>query len=129
MFYLAYRQANGLIGSVIGLLGPRLRVPDHTTLSRRAATLEVPRPGDTGAGAGGEPMHLGVDSTGLKLCGKGEWLLEEHGTATRRAWRMLHRPAWRMLDLVVDAGTGRIVAATLTSKDVDDASQARPLLD
>jgi len=42
---------------------------------------------------------------------------------------MLHRPAWRMLDLVVDAGTGRIVAATLTSKDVDDASQARPLLD
>jgi len=29
----------------------------------------------------------------------------------------------------VDAGTGRIVAATLTSKDVDDASQAGPLLD
>jgi len=29
----------------------------------------------------------------------------------------------------VDAGTGRIVAATLTAKDVDDASQAGPLLD
>ena len=52
-------------------------MPDHTALSRRAATLEVPRPGNAGAGAGGEPMHLLVDSTGLKLCGKGEWLLEK----------------------------------------------------
>jgi len=53
--------------------------------------------------------------------GKGEWLLEKHKTATRRSWRALH--------LCVDAGTGRIVASTLTSKDVDDASQAGPLLD
>ncbi len=116
VFRLAYRQAEGLIGSIVGLLGLSLRVPGHTTLSRRAATLEVPRPGNAGAGAGSEPMHLLVDSTGLKLCGKGEWLLEKHGTATRRSWRMLH--------LGVDAGTGRIVAATLTSKDMDDASQA-----
>ncbi len=29
----------------------------------------------------------------------------------------------------MDAGTGRIVASTLTRKDVDDASQAGPLLD
>jgi len=121
VFHLPYRQAEGLLGSIIGLLGLGLRVPDHTTLSRRAATLDVPRPGNAGAGAGSEPMHLLVDSTGLKLCGKGEWLLEKHGTATRRSWRALH--------LGVDAGTGRIVAATLTAKDVDDASQAGPLLD
>ena len=72
VFCLAYRQAEGLLGSIVGLLGLSLRVPDHTTLSRRAATLEVPRPGNTGAGSDGEPMHLLVDSTGLKLCGKGE---------------------------------------------------------
>ena len=121
VFRLAYRQAEGLIGSIVGLLGLSLHVPDHTTLSRRAATLDVPRSGNAGAGAGSEPLHLLVDSTGLKLCGKGEWLLEKHGTATRRSWRMLH--------LGVDANTGRIVAATLTSKDMDDASQAGPLLD
>ncbi len=72
VFRLAYRQAEGLLGSIVGLLGLSLRVPDHTTLSRRAAALEVPRPGNAGAGAGGEPLHLLVDSTGLKLCGKGE---------------------------------------------------------
>ena len=44
VFRLGLRQAEGLIGSVLGLLGLALRVPDHTTLSRRAATLEVPRP-------------------------------------------------------------------------------------
>jgi Transposase DDE domain len=44
VFRLALRQTEGLIGSVIGLLGLTLRVPDHSTLSRRAASLEVPRP-------------------------------------------------------------------------------------
>ena len=34
-----------------------------------------------------------------------------------------------MLHLGVDAGTGQIVASTLTTKEVDDASQAGPLLD
>jgi len=37
VFRLAFRQTEGLIGSIIGLLGLTLRVPDHTTLSRRAA--------------------------------------------------------------------------------------------
>jgi hypothetical protein len=40
---LALRQAEGLIGSVICLLGLDLPVPDHTTLSRRADGLDVPR--------------------------------------------------------------------------------------
>src|SRR3978361_1004681 len=44
VFRLAYRQAEGLIGSIVGLLGLTLRVPDHTTLSRRSATLAVPWP-------------------------------------------------------------------------------------
>jgi len=123
VFRLAYRQAEGLIGSMISLLGLTLRVPDHTTLSRRCATLIVPRPqaNTIGAGDDAQPLHLLVDSTGLKLCGAGEWLVEKHGTRTRRSWRKLH--------LGVDANTGQIVAATLTSKDVDDAVQVGPLLD
>jgi hypothetical protein len=123
VFRLAYRQTEGLIGSIIGLLGLTLRVPDHATLSRRAATLDVPQPRRPSTEAGGEaePVHLLVDSTGLKLCGPGEWLLEKHGTRTRRSWRKLH-PG-------VDADTGQIVASTLTTHDGDDGSQAGPLLD
>jgi hypothetical protein len=83
VFRLALRQTEGLIGSIIGLLGLELRVPDHSTLSRRAKTLEVPRPQPR---RNGEPLHLLVDSTGLRLCGAGEWLQEKHGTKTRRSW-------------------------------------------
>src|SRR4051794_15300906 len=118
VFRLALRQTEGLIGSIIGLLCLDLSVPDHTTLSRRAEGLEVPRPrSDSNV----EPVHLLVDSTGLKLCGPGEWLIEKHGTRVRRSWRKLH--------IGVDADTGRIVASELTTNEVDDGSQVGPLLD
>ena len=60
VFRLAPRQTEELIGSIIALLGLDLSAPDHTTLSRRAATLEVPR---LRARRSAEPMHLLVDST------------------------------------------------------------------
>ena len=122
VFRLAYRQAEGLTGSIINLLGLTLLVPDHATLTRRSATLVVPRRQPNSAGADGDArsVHLLVDSTGLKLCGPGEWLVEKLGTKTRRSWRKLH--------LGVDADTGQIVASALTSKDVDDAVQVGPLL-
>ena len=118
VFRLALRQTKGLIGSIIGLLGLFLAVPDHSTLSRRAKTLEVPRPQPRRDGA---PLHLLVDSTGLRLCGAGEWLGEKHGTKTRRSWRKLH--------IGLDAGSGQIVAASLTAKEADDGAEVGPLLD
>jgi Transposase DDE domain len=120
VFRLALRQTEGLIGSIIRLLGLTLAVPDHSTLSRRAEKLDVPRPRSS-SGVETEPVHPLVDSTGLKLCGAGEWLVEKHGTKTRRSWRKLH--------IGMDAHTGEIVAAALTKNDVDDASRIGPLLD
>jgi hypothetical protein len=117
VFRLALRQTKGLIGSILGLLGLDLAVPDHSTLSRRAETLEVPRPCPSPGG----PVHLLVDSTGLRLCGPGEWLIEKHGTQRKRAWRKLH--------IEVDAETGQILASELTTSDIDDGSQVEPLLD
>ena len=117
VFRLALRQTEGLIGSILQLLGLDLAVPDHSTLSRRAETLEVPKPCPSSRG----PVHLLVDSTGLRLCGPGEWLIEKHGTRRRRSWRKLH--------IGVDAETGQILASELTTSDVDDGSQVEPLLD
>jgi hypothetical protein len=116
VFRLALRQTEGLIASILQLLGLDLAVPDHSTLSRRAEALEVPRPR-----SGREPVHLLVDSTGLRLCGPGEWLAEKHGTKRRRSWKKLH--------LATDADTGRIIASALTDKDADDGSRVGPLLD
>ena len=66
------------------------------------------------------PVHLLIDSTGLKLFGNGEWDGEKHGRA-RRSWRKLH--------LAVDAETGEIVASVLTCKEAADAGQVPALLE
>ena len=79
VFRLALRQTEGLIASLLRLLGLDLAAPDHSTISRPGETLPVSRPRP-----GNEPVHLLVDSTGLKLCGPGEWLVEKHATRTRR---------------------------------------------
>jgi hypothetical protein len=54
VFRLPLRQTEGLIGSVLQLLGLNLSVPDYSTLSRRAQSLELPaQPCATGG-----PIHL-----------------------------------------------------------------------
>jgi IS5 family transposase len=119
VFGLALRQTEGSIGSLTELLGLDLAVPDHSTLSRRAKTLKVPKLRRTGSG----PLHLLVDSTGLNLKpgGVGEWLVEKHGTSSRRSWRKLH--------IGVDADSGEIVAVEVTRRDIDDAAVVVTLLD
>jgi hypothetical protein len=51
VFRLALRQTEGLIGSILQLLGLDLAVLDHSTLSRRAKTSLAYR---TGASVGGQ---------------------------------------------------------------------------
>jgi Transposase DDE domain len=62
-----------------------------------------------------------VDSTGLKLGGAGEWLVEKHGTSRRRSWRKLH--------IGIDGESGEIVAIELTKKESDEAARTDALLD
>ena len=116
VFRLALRQTEDLLASILQLLGVELAVPDHSTIARRARMVTLP----SAPRSNGGPLHLLVDSTRLKLCGPGEWLIEKHGTRKRRSRRALH--------IGMDACSGRIVAATLTDRGVDDASQVGPLL-
>jgi hypothetical protein len=115
VFHLALRQAGGFTASVLRLLGHELSVPDHTTLSRRDRSFAGRRPEVAANG----PLHLVIDSTGLKLFGHGEWDEEKHGRA-RRSWRKLH--------IAVDADTREIVACVLTDNAADDAGQVPALL-
>ena len=117
VFRLPLRQTEGLVGFILHLLGVELAVPDHSTLCRRAKIVRLPVVPAASAGA----IDLLVDSTGVKMCGPGEWLVEKHGTQRRRAWKKLH--------VGVDAASGWIMAATLTDHDVDDGSPVGPLLD
>jgi hypothetical protein len=65
-------------------------------------------------------LHLLIDSTGVKLCGEGEWQEHKHPRACRSR---------RKLHLALDADTGEIVASILTGNNADDTGQVGGLLD
>ena len=69
LFGMALRQATGFVESLLCLMGLDWTVPDYSPLCRRQKTLAVniPCPGSKG------PLHLLVDSTGIKAEGEGEW--------------------------------------------------------
>jgi len=63
-------------------------VPDFLTLSRRGHGLSRPSQPRTKRT---DTVHLVVDSTGLKVFGKGEWLQPKHKTkAKRKRWVLSH---------------------------------------
>jgi hypothetical protein len=117
VFHQPLRQTEGLLRSIADLLGVDIAIPDHTTLSRRSGGLSILlKRVDPG-----EPLHLLIDSTGLKIYGEGEWLDQKHGIRSRRRWRKLH--------LGIDAVTHEIVASELTPDDVGDVTEIPALLD
>ena len=103
--------------SIVTLLDLSLDIPDHTTFSRRSVGLSrtTSIPPTTG------PVHVILDSTGLKVYGAGEWQREKHGQRGRRTWRKLH--------LAVNSDSGEILASELTTNEVGDSSMVTTLLD
>ncbi|MCA1628715.1 MAG: IS5 family transposase [Acidobacteria bacterium] len=116
VYRLPLRATEGLMRSVVGLLGLTLRVPSYTTLCRRRRALSVSLPRHRRD----EPLHLVVDSTGVKIHGEGEWKVRRYGWSKRRTWRKLH--------LGVDEQTGELAAAVVTTNDFGDGQVLADLL-
>jgi len=116
VYGLPLRATEGLMSSVLGLLQLSLSVPCYTTLCRRRQTLEVSLP----RRRRDEPLHLVVDSTGVKIYGEGEWKVRRYGWSKRRTWRKLH--------LGVDESSGELAAAVVTTNDFGDGQVLADLL-
>ena len=111
------RQTEGFLRSILRLMDLALPCPDHTTLSRRNDTVAIRRKIDR---APQGPVDVIVDSTGLKVCGQGEWHSQKHGEKKVKRWKKLH---------VGVADEGQIVASTVTESNEQDPSQVPDLLD
>ena len=85
VYHLPLRATEGFARSIFGLMGLDLAVPDYSTLCRRAKTLQITLPKKADG-----PLHLVIDSTGLKVYGEGEWKVRQHGYSKRRTWIKLH---------------------------------------
>lgn len=115
VFHLTNRGVEGFVRSVFELLKIELPVPDHSTLPKRAKTLQVKLPKKSRG-----PLNVVLDSTGLKIYGEGEWKVRKHGYSKRRTWRRLH--------LGADTETGEIQAVLLTENHVSDDTAVPDLL-
>src|SRR5271165_5408610 len=79
-------RTEGTMKSIVDLLGVELAIPDHTTFGRRGGGLTVlPQRVERN-----EPLHLLIDSTGVKIYGEGEWLDQKSGVRSRRRRCKLH---------------------------------------
>ena len=117
LFKLPYRQTEGFGRSLARLLGVDVAIPDFTSLAKRAAKLGVSLSASNKRG----PIDIVVDSTGIKVCGEGEWKIRTHGKSKRRTWRKVH--------LTVDPETHEILAEVLTENSGHDADQVAPMLE
>ena len=112
VFGLASRQTEGFLRSLFALLHLDNEVPDHTTISRRKATLgKVSFYGNQAK----TPVHILIDSSGLSV----------HVGQLRTA---PENGDYRKLHLGVDERTGEVVAGELTSKRAGDPSRVQLLL-
>jgi transposase len=117
LFGMALRQTTGFVESLLRLTGLDWPVPDFSTICRRQRTLAVNIPY---RGAKG-PLHLLIDSTGIKVEGEGEWNARKHGGPKRRVCSKIH--------IGIDEQTLEIRAVEITGSDTGDAPMLPHLLD
>ena len=116
LFGLPLRQTTGFVESLLALTGLEWSVPDFSTLCRRQKILPVSIPYRGSSG----PLHLLVDSTGIKAEGEGEWNARKHGGPKRRLWRKIH--------IGIDEETLEIRAVEVTTSSIGDAPMLPDLL-
>ena len=109
---MPYRQLEGFI-TKLGTYVPGLIAADYTTLHRRISkqALQIPIPD--------EDSVVAVDSTGIKVTNRGEWMREKHGKS-RRGWLKVH--------VAVDVESKKLLAIEVTEEKTADSEVLRPLL-
>jgi Transposase DDE domain len=117
LFKLPLRAAQGLAMDLIEIMKLDLPCPNYSTLSRRAKTLKI----DLGVRKTEGPIHLLVDSTGVKVAGEGEW--------KTRQWKAEYHRTWIKLHLGLDRNSGQIVAAVVTDAKGGDPDHFPNVLD
>src|SRR5271156_2473625 len=109
VFHVALRQLQGLIMSLIEILGVDVVCPHYSVFSRRAKDLNIPMRKFLKRG---EHLNVIFDSTGIKVFGEGEWKVRKHGYSKRRTWRKVH--------VGICADSGQVIVSAVTSNDISD---------
>lgn len=111
------RPALSRTASLLKLAGPKdWPIPDRSTRWQRQRAVTVQIPDHRSGGL----LGLLVDSTGVKMAGKGGWQVRRHGPGGQPQWRKVHLP--------MGTATGGIRAVEFTSSQPGDSSVVPDLL-
>lgn len=110
--HLPYRQLEGFLRALSGFV-PGLMSADYTTLWQRITNLELQTP------IPDNDIVVAVDSTGLKVTNRGDWMREKHG---------IERKGWIKVHIAVDVETRRPITFEITDERVTDQEMVEPLL-
>jgi hypothetical protein len=116
IFHLPYRQLEGFLRGLSKLV-PEIKPTDYTNIWRRGTKMKLDL--SETILSSDEPVVIAVDSTGIKVTNRGEWMREK--------WR-IHR-GWIKVHLAVDVKTKQIVAIEVTDERVSDGSKFNSLID
>lgn len=111
-FHLPFRQTEGVITAHAGKKVPS--IPDYSTINRRVNKLDIRINERIG-----NDIVIVLDSTGIKVTNRGEWL--PHKWNVRKGYLKIH--------LAVDIKRKKIVALDVTSEEVHDSSKLKGLID
>ena len=116
---LPYRQTQGLAKKLFQNSG--LKIPDFRTLHYRFKTMEInikdfPDPEDLP-----DDFVIVLDSTGIKVTNRGEWLRKKHGKRARKGWIKLH--------VAFDLKRKKVVEIEVTDERVHDSQKAKKLVE
>jgi len=115
VFHLPYRQLEGFMKK-LSLLVPGLYAPNYCTPCRRFRLMDVVLP------ACDPHKHLvvAVDSTGVKVTNRGEWMRKTHKGECR---------GWIKVHVAVDVESKQLVSLEVSDEKTGDNEMFKPLLE
>lgn len=119
VYQLSYRRAEGLIASMIEAMGYGERVPEYTTMCRRARKLKIEISQKEGRMVlRGKRVIAAVDATGMTIKNGTEWQATK---GYKKTGSSLDK--WRKLHLLMDVSSGWIMAGSYSGANVNDGQE------
>ncbi len=114
---LPYRQLEGFIKALMKL-NPDLKKPDHATIHRRVAKLNINL--DDSLKKSNEPITIAIDASGIKVTNRGEWI--------RKKWKK-EKKGFLKIHFAVDTKKRQIVAMEVTDERTGDIRKFESLIE
>ena len=122
VYLLPYRQLEGFLRMMsIHIKKLKEVVPDFTTIWWRVARMKINL--DSKINPEKDDIVIAVDSTGIKVTNRGEWILDK--------WKKKRRirKGFIKIHVAVDTKTKKIVSMSVTKEDVHDGKMLKELVD